>query len=422
MLLRKEKTRSTLEEMDESTLPGSPSIPYLELYNIDAELDTMKVLYLEPSWSPTNSHTSVKNNKSSPTIVRIQEEEQEELLIDLNDPQIPQPSIPEPFSPAFEQMRMLDPRDYTIEKEVASLEKDNHIHSIDRPMDLRDAERVSTCRSPPRTVGSEPMRIDSSHGVSDNLSQFRPVSSETMGIIGLDRSASAASSYAESSRTFTSLESEFPEAVIMDSRVDAFPVITNPTPLLPIHWREEEAHLDSKRSRVLRSHNIEEQLKYAEAVLHFCTIAKHHNIRKSRLQRTPAEKTHVQRNLQADAKHIVIRHAESGHAKALFLQSMYLDLDQFKACELQKAALAKGYYRAAFYLGNMLEASKVTKKALGYYVEGAEGGDSACQCVSSSYFYTLPHFRPHFFPDHQSIQSSIRFFLEISFAVYFPFS
>ncbi|KAE9984415.1 hypothetical protein BLS_002446 [Venturia inaequalis] len=381
-LLRKERTRTILQEMDEATLRGSPSIPYLELCNTDAELDTMKVLFLEPSWGPTNPNTPVESTKSHPSTVQIQEAEQEELLIDLNDPQIPQPSIPESLSPALEQMRMLDPKDYTIEKEVATLEREKHdsVYSINRPMDPWDVKRVSASRLSPRPVSSEPMCIiDSSRSGSGSRSPFRPVSSEPMSIIGLDRSASTASSYAESSRTFTSLESEFPEAVIMDSRVDAFPVITNPTPLLPTHWREEEAHLDSKRGRVLRSDNIEEQLKFAEAALHFCTIAKHHNIRKSRLLRTPAEETPAQRSLEADAKQIVVRSTESGHAKALFLQSMYFDLDPFKTCELQKAALAKRYYRAAFYLGSMLEKSKVTKKALGYYVEGAEGGDSACQ-------------------------------------------
>lgn len=175
----------------------------------------------------------------------------------------------------------------------------------------------------------------------------------------------------------------------MDSRVDAFPVIVSPTPLLPTHWRDEEVDLDAKRSRVLRSDNIDDQLRFAEAALHFCTIARHHNIRKSRLQKMPAEETQLQRNLHADASQIVVRLAENGHAKALFLQSMYFDLDQFKTCELQKAALAKRYYRAAFYLGSMLETSKVTKKALGYYVEGAEGGDSACQCVSSHCLFNL---------------------------------
>lgn len=394
-LLRKEKTRNILQEMDDVTLRGTPSIPYLELCNTDAELDTMKVLFLEPSWGPIDTNLPGESNKLHTPVPQVQEEE---LLIDLNEPQMPQPSIREPLSNALEQMQMLDPDYQTMEgMEVAYSEKEKHdsIHDIDRQRDLWNAKRVSASRSLPRPVSSEPMCIiDSSRSISGSLSPFRPVSSEPMSIIGLDRSASTASSYAESSRTFASLESEFPEAVIMDSRVDAFPVITNPTPLLPIHWREEEAELDSKRCRVLRSESIDEQLKFAEAALHFCMIAKHHNIRKSRLQRIPAEETHVQRNLHADAKQIVVRLAETGHAKALFLQSIFFDLDRFKTCELQKAALAKQYYRAAFYLGSMLETSKVIKKALGYYVEGAEGGDSACQSVSSSYFFGLLHSRP----------------------------
>lgn len=392
-LLRKEKTRNILQEMDDATLRGSPSIPYLELCNTDADLDTMKVLFLEPSWGPIDPQTPEESTKSHPPTLQIQQEEQEELLIDLNDPQVPQPSIRKPLSPALEQMHTLDSRYHTMEgKEAATMEKEKHdsVYSIDKPRDPWDTKRVSASLSPSRPVSSDPMCIlDSSRSGSGSLSPFRPVSSEPMSIIGLDRSASTASSYAESSRTFASLESEFPEAVIMDSRVDAFPVIANPTPLLPKHWREEEIDLDAKRSRVLRSDNVDEQLKFAEGALHFCTIARHHGIRKSRLQKVPAEETQLQRNLHADASQIVVRLAESGHSKALFLQSMYFDLDQFKTCELQKVALAKRYYRAAFYLGSMLETSKVLKKALGYYVEGAEGGDSACQCVSFHFFFNL---------------------------------
>ncbi|TID24147.1 hypothetical protein E2P81_ATG02454 [Venturia nashicola] len=381
-LLRKEKTRSILQEMDKATLRGSPSIPYLESCNNDAELDTMKVFHLEPSWGAISPNTIDKPHLFT---VQILEEEQEELLIDLNDPQTPQtPQSPttEPLSPALEQMRMLDLKDYTMEKEVAVFEKAKYgsvrsVRSTDRRRDLWHAKVFASSRLPLKSVSSEPMCIIDSGPRC--LSPVSPISLPPMSIFRLDRSASVASSYADSSRTLVALESEYPEAVIMDSRVDAFPFITEPTPLLPLHWREEEALLDSERARVLRSKNSEEHLNFAEAALHFCTIAKHHNIRKSRLETVPEEETHVQRILQADAKQFVLRYAESGHAKALFLQSMYFDLDHCKTFELQKAALAKRYYRAAFYLGSGLEASKMTKKALSYYVEGAEGGDSACQ-------------------------------------------
>lgn len=371
-LLRKEKTKSILQEMDDATLQGSPSIPYLEFCNMEAEEDPMKVLFLEPLWCLTEPNTTPENTKlqtQRQTTTPAPDVQQEELLIDLNDPQIYRPSNEQPLSPALEQMRMLDSRfDSTDTKDsaavtVTSAEKEKHdsVHSVDGTRELWETKRVAANLSPSRPVSSEPKRIH-----------------------GLDRSSSTASA-AESSRIFASFESELSEAVIMDSRVDPFPVIVKPPPLLPLHWKEEEVDLEARRSRVLKSGNVDDQLDFAELALHFCTIARHHNIRKSRLQKVPVEETHVQQNLYSDAKQIVTRLAQSDHAKALFLQSTYFEADQSKVCELQKAALANRYYRAAFYLGNMLEMSKVTKKALGYYVEGAAGGDSACQSVSLPY-------------------------------------
>jgi hypothetical protein len=347
---------------DEATLQGSPSIPYLELSDTETELD-IKMLDLEIYLKASEGN----GTESHPPTPKIPEEN----LIDFDDSQSLHSAIPQPFSPAFEQMRMLDSQFGDSNKKdgttitITSAEKEKHdsVHSIDRPKSL-------TLKDP--WAARRP---------SENLSPFSPVSTEPMSINRVDRSASTASSYAESSRTMASIESEYPEAVIMDSRVDPFPAIADPPSFLPVHWREEEVTLDAKRSQVLKSRNTDEELHFAEAALHFCAIAKLHNARKSRLQTTSTEETDVQRMLQVDAKSIVVRHARNSHAKALFLQSMYFDLDQFKCCELQKIALANRYYRAAFYLGNMLEASKVTKKALGYYVEGAEGGDSACQSV-----------------------------------------
>jgi hypothetical protein len=349
---------------DEATLRGSPSIPYLELSDTEIELD-MKVLHSESYRQASDGKTGFHAPKP---------QSHEENLINFDDTPILHPSIQEPLSPSFEQMRMLDVQfdamgrkdGTTITTTSEEKEKHDSIHSIDRPKSL---------------VLNDPW---AARRTSANLSPFHSVSSEPISINRVDRSASTASSYAESARTFASVESEFPEAVIMDSRVDPFPIITDPPKFLPTHWREEEASLDAKRSQVLRFGNVDDQLHFAETALHFCTIARHHNTRKSRLQKTPSEETDVQRMLQADAKQIVVRHARSGHAKALFLQSMYFDLDQVNVCELQKVALANRYYRAAFYLGTMLETSKVTKKALGYYIEGADGGDSACQSVSFS--------------------------------------
>ena len=53
--------------------------------------------------------------------------------------------------------------------------------------------------------------------------------------------------------------------------------------------------------------------------------------------------------------------------------------------ELYKTALANRYYRAAFYVGMLLESNPKNKKiALGYYKEGAAARDSACHYVSLS--------------------------------------
>jgi TPR repeat protein len=87
--------------------------------------------------------------------------------------------------------------------------------------------------------------------------------------------------------------------------------------------------------------------------------------------------------LETDAKQLVQAQAKLGHAKALFLQAMHFGLQEPEVLKVYQVALSKGYHRAAFYLGRMLEGARATlKTAVGYYNQGEAVGDSACKWVS----------------------------------------
>jgi hypothetical protein len=356
---------------DQTTLRGSPSITYLDMS--DTELD------LEMKMAEAKLPRGAMNSPSGTNAPSIYAKDQD--LIDFSGPQIMDDVFEEQLSPALEEMKILDPQFDAMTMRSGTVPT---VLSAEKEREKHDSMQSTTDR-PNLLVLNDPWASSRrTSRASDNLSPLSPVSSEAMGIIAVDRSASVTSSYAGSSKTVASVESEFPEVVQPNESVDPFPSVLDPPSFLPISWQEEEAALETKRSEVLRSGNVDGQLDFAESALHFCAIVKNHHTRISRTQKVTAEETDVQRMLKADARAFVLRHGQCRHAKALFLQSMYFELDQVTSCELQKVALANGYYRAAFYLGNMLEISKATKKALGYYNEGADGGDSACQCVSLS--------------------------------------
>ncbi|KAF2404845.1 HCP-like protein [Trichodelitschia bisporula] len=172
------------------------------------------------------------------------------------------------------------------------------------------------------------------------------------------------------------MQSEFPEVAAQDAPPDPFPTVVNRPNWVPMLANEEQAALLAQREESRDTGSLM-HLEWAEQVLHHCRAASR---RRARLSHTMGnvEASHTETVLKADATAIVEAEAELSNPKALCLKATYFDLEEPVAQQLFSESSAKGYARAAYYVGRVYEGSKAKREtALGHYNKGASAGDSA---------------------------------------------
>lgn len=174
-----------------------------------------------------------------------------------------------------------------------------------------------------------------------------------------------------------SIGSTLPE-VIMASN-EFFPKVVNPHAYLPPLEQDVEANLESRLPCVQNSHDHSFQLDWAEEVLQFIgSDAGRRNPSTKNQVASPTKSPTPVDNLHVEAKKIVEVLAHKGYPKAMFLKARWIETDPQLILRDFLNALARGYSRAAYYVGTSYEQEKKNHKtAIGYYKQGCDGGDSA---------------------------------------------
>jgi TPR repeat protein len=174
-----------------------------------------------------------------------------------------------------------------------------------------------------------------------------------------------------------SIGSSLPE-VIMTSN-EFFPKVVNPHAYLPPLEQDVEANLESRLPSVQNSHDHGLQLNWAEEVLQFIgSDAARRNSAMKKQVASPTKSPSTADNLHIEAKTIVESLAHKGYPKAMFLKARWIEPDPQLILRDYLNALARGYSRAAYYVGTSYEQDKKNHKtAIGYYKQGCDGGDSA---------------------------------------------
>ncbi len=164
--------------------------------------------------------------------------------------------------------------------------------------------------------------------------------------------------------------------VVMASH-ESFPKVITPHPYLPPLEQDVEANLESRLPCVQNSHNHSLQLNWAEEVLQFIgSDAGRRNQLMKKQVASPKSPTAAD-NLHVEAKKIVDVLAHNGNPKAMFLKARWIETDPQLILRDFLNALARGYSRAAYYVGTSYEQEKQNHKtAIGYYKQGCDGGDS----------------------------------------------
>jgi len=177
-------------------------------------------------------------------------------------------------------------------------------------------------------------------------------------------------------RSRDSIASSLPE-VIMEID-EFFPKVINPHAYLPPLAQDVEANLESRLPNVQHTQDQSLQLQWAEEVLQFIgSDASRRNPVKKQVA-SPTKLPTTADTLHIEAKTIVEILVHKGHPKAMFLKARWIETDPQLALRDFLNALARGYLRAAFYVGTSYEQEKKNHKtAVGYFKQGCDGGDSA---------------------------------------------
>ena len=163
-----------------------------------------------------------------------------------------------------------------------------------------------------------------------------------------------------------------------------FPVLEHIPPNVPPTDDQREATLEAAREAVLASNNPETQLAWAQDALTYVEVAMQNEQRVSATQPARSQTPRVEHMLKEDAMRIVTFLADQHHPMAEFLRGVWLEFGKFgyridkkEAFHCYSRALEKGYARAYYRIGMQFEQSNEPLKAISYYQQGVDAGDSA---------------------------------------------
>jgi len=163
-----------------------------------------------------------------------------------------------------------------------------------------------------------------------------------------------------------------------------FPVLQRIPPNVPPTDDQREATLEAAREAVLASKDPETQLTWAQDALSYVEVAMQNEQRVSATQPPRPQTPRVEHMLKEDAMQIVMFLADQHHPKAEFLKGVWLEFGKFgnridkkEAFHCYSRALEKGYTRAYYRIGMQFEQSNEPLKAISYYQQGVDSGDSA---------------------------------------------
>ena len=163
-----------------------------------------------------------------------------------------------------------------------------------------------------------------------------------------------------------------------------FPVLQHMPPNVPPTDDQREATLEAAREAVLASNDPETQLTWAQDALSYVEVAMQNEQRVSASQPPRSQTPRVEHMLKEDAMKIVTFLADQYHPKAEFLRGVWLEFGKFgyrvdkkEAYHCYMRALEKGYARAYYRIGMQFEQSNEPLKAISYYQQGVDAGDSA---------------------------------------------
>jgi TPR repeat protein len=163
-----------------------------------------------------------------------------------------------------------------------------------------------------------------------------------------------------------------------------FPVLQHIPPNVPPTDEQREATLEAAREAVLASNDPETQLTWAQDALSYVEVAMLNEQRVSATQPARPQTPRIEHMLKEDAMKIVNFLADQHHPKAEFLRGVWLEFGKFghridkkEAFHCYSRALERGYARAYYRIGMQFEQSNEPLKAISYYQQGVDAGDSA---------------------------------------------
>lgn len=163
-----------------------------------------------------------------------------------------------------------------------------------------------------------------------------------------------------------------------------FPIIRNPPPNIPPTDDQKEASLEAARAAVLACNDPETQLLWAQDALNYVEICQQNEQRQSLAQPPRSMTPRIEHVLREDAVKVVSFLADQHHPRAEFMRAMWLEFGKFgHRIDKKEAFLAytraseRGYARADYRIGMQFESSNDALKAVKYYQQGVEKGDSA---------------------------------------------
>lgn len=135
---------------------------------------------------------------------------------------------------------------------------------------------------------------------------------------------------------------------------------------------------------MLKCNDPETQLTWAQDTLAYVEIAQQNEQRVSVTQPPRPRTPRIEHALREDAMKIVNFLADQHHPKAEFIRGMWLEFGKFgeridkkEAFHSYTRAADKGYARAQYRIGMQFESSNDALKAIKYYQNGVDAGDSA---------------------------------------------
>ncbi|KAF2672102.1 hypothetical protein BT63DRAFT_422605 [Microthyrium microscopicum] len=155
------------------------------------------------------------------------------------------------------------------------------------------------------------------------------------------------------------------------------PKISSGHATVPVRPDELESRLVREKPAVMSTQDVSQHLDWAEDILRLASNVSKFNKRLRKVGYKSA-KPMINTETILDARNIIERHVQVGHARALFLKARWFELDEDATQELYLSALSKGYLRAAYHLGRKYEVRRENATAFEYYRKGGYGQDSPC--------------------------------------------